>query len=142
MGTHRRVVIDSPAGVDAKDGQRVAFAKALNKHLLAKGWSQTELARRAKVFLPKGGTFGRHNISVYCRGVNLPNQVNADAIAKALGVTVSELITEEAGEILGQSPVVKLEMQRNSRARLQLDVDLPTDVALQIAALVNGAKEG
>jgi transcriptional regulator with XRE-family HTH domain len=141
MGTRRRIFIDTNVGAEAKDGQHLAFAKVLNKYLLAKGWSQTELAKRTKMYLPKNSTFGRHNISGYCRGVNLPNQVNADAIAKALGITVSELMPEGVGEVLGQTPSVKLEMQANNRARLKLDMDLPTSVALQIAALVNSAKE-
>ena len=62
---------------------KVEFAKSLRAKLLELGISQSELARRAGL--------GRDSISGYIRGRSLPNPVNIDRLAKALGVNAEEL---------------------------------------------------
>jgi transcriptional regulator with XRE-family HTH domain len=57
--------------------------------LTAKGWTQSELARRADV--------GKDMISTYVRGRHLPDANNAKKLADAFGITVEELFPEIAG---------------------------------------------
>lgn len=82
---------------DARDSGRAdaaakaEFGRRLRGLLAQRGWSQSELARRARI--------GRDNISGYVRGQNLPGPTILNRIAEALGVGVSELVDVPAGKI-------------------------------------------
>lgn len=60
------------------------FGKRLYKLMVAKGWHQSELARRADI--------ARDSISTYVRGVSLPEPDNLDRLAKALDVDPVSLL--------------------------------------------------
>jgi transcriptional regulator with XRE-family HTH domain len=75
------------------------FARRLEERRNAKGWNQSELARRATEHLPiaaegqkLGHKIGRDQISHYSRGVSLPRPETLEAIAKALGCEPSDLL--------------------------------------------------
>ncbi|HWL72127.1 MAG TPA: helix-turn-helix transcriptional regulator [Geminicoccus sp.] len=68
----------------ADDATKAEFGRRLRGLLAQRGWSQSELARRARI--------GRDNISGYVRGQNLPGPTILNRIAEALGVDVSELV--------------------------------------------------
>ena len=135
----KRYYPGSAAGRQASDTKVRAFAKNLSREMLRKGWNQSDLARAAEVHLPKGEEFGRHLISSYVRGASMPNPVNLNAICKALGKEVEDLVPEGDGVVLDTAPDVKIEMLPNCKTRIRLDMELDTDTALQIAAIVNKA---
>ncbi len=60
------------------------FARRVYKLMVARGWNQSELARRAG--LP------RDSISVYVRAKSLPTPQSLRALAKALGVDPADLL--------------------------------------------------
>jgi transcriptional regulator with XRE-family HTH domain len=60
------------------------FAAKLNAALDERGWSQSELARRAGL--------RRDAVSTYCRAAAMPSKVFLDKIAKALGGSAAELL--------------------------------------------------
>lgn len=123
------------------DPQAVAFARRLNQLLLAKGWRQSDLVRAAQDHMPEGMMFGRHLVSSYMRGRHMPNRVNIEAMAKALGVPITDLVPEGAAVVVGHTDrAIQVTMSTNGMARLKLDMELPSDVALQIMALANGAR--
>jgi transcriptional regulator with XRE-family HTH domain len=69
---------------------RVEFGKRLQRVMMAKGLSQSELARLAEMHL--GKHFGRDSVSQYIRGETLPNPQRLGALSKALGVEPEELL--------------------------------------------------
>ena len=76
---------------------KAEFARRLEARRIAKHWNQSELARRASMFLPKTGkkadtTIGRDSISHYSRGKTLPRPEVLDALAKALDCEPSDLL--------------------------------------------------
>lgn len=123
------------------DPQAVAFARRLNQLLLSKGWKQSDLVRAAQVHMPDGQTFGRHLVSSYMRGRHMPNRVNIEAMAQALGVPVTDLVPEGAAVVVGHTDrAIQVTMSSSGMARLKLDMELPSNIALQIMALANGAR--
>ena len=62
---------------------RAEFGKRLGNLIRKKGWSQSELARRAKI--------GRDSISQYVRGRSVPSPIFLEKICKALNTKPDEL---------------------------------------------------
>lgn len=73
------------------DELKLEVARRIKRLRTDKGWRQAELARRAALFIPDGG-FGRSLISKYENAEVLPSVLNATAVARALGVEVSEVL--------------------------------------------------
>lgn len=117
------------------DPRAALYARKLNEGMLAKGWSQAELARQAEKFLPKGQKMGRHLVSYAARGEHIPSVVNSKALADALGLNVKDLLPDPS---VAGDPPPRLEIVGES-ARLKLDVHLPAMVALEIMRLVKEA---
>lgn len=69
---------------------RMEFGRRLQRAMMNKGYSQSELARYAETHL--GKHFGRDSVSQYIRGETLPNPQRLAALAKALGVDPEELL--------------------------------------------------
>lgn len=131
------------------DTQSVAFARRLNQALLAKGWRQADLVRAVHNLMPsdmdsdaRAKAFGRHLVSSYMRGRHMPSPVNIALMAKALGLTVRDFVPEGAAVVVGHTDrAIQVTMSTGGMARLKLDMELPNDIALQIMALANGARE-
>src|SRR3546814_17176733 len=69
--------------------------------MLAKNWSQADLARRAEL--------GRDSISTYINGKTFPDPLSRKKLADALGVSVDELIPNGMETALDQEfPAVEL----------------------------------
>lgn len=118
-----------------------AFAKRLNRALLAKGWTGAELARNASKFAPKGTEIGRHLISAYTRGANEPTEANLGYIAKALGMKPEELLQPQPGE--SESPQYATATSGlDGKTRLIVDAEVDAETALKILQMVRaGAKQ-
>jgi transcriptional regulator with XRE-family HTH domain len=68
----------------ADDAMKAAFAQRLLAVMRERGWTQSELARRARI--------GRDNVSGYIRGKNLPGPAIMNRLAAALAVGPEQLI--------------------------------------------------
>ena len=77
--------------------KRAAFAARIDRLLRDKGWNQSDLARAASQYLPKGEEFRRDNVHVYINGRSLPRKKHLTALAKALGVPEDDLLPNAEG---------------------------------------------
>lgn len=113
---------------------RTALAKRLVDLLLKKGWSQSDLARRAGV--------GRDVVNKYVNGRALPTPANAKALADALGVEVVALLHGPSAQPpvkvnpKEETPPVAMRSLGDGRAHLQIDMVVPFDLAIQILGLL------
>lgn len=118
--------------------QREAFASRLTALRVAKGWSQSELARRAKLHA-HGRSFGRDNISKYESATTMPLPLFQAALAKALGVSPSELIPESTsiwdvpGEVADELEFKKV---GQDRARVRFNREMPIELAFRIMGML------
>jgi len=78
-----------PAGAPT-EAALAEFGAKLQKLLVDKNWSQSDLARHAAKFMPDK-KFHRDNVSQYVRGLSFPYPVRFNAICRALGVDPQEL---------------------------------------------------
>ncbi len=68
------------------------FKRRLSELLLAEGWSQSDLARRADI--------GRDAVSTYVRGRSLPTPTNLKKMADAFGVAPHDMLPNVVEETL------------------------------------------
>lgn len=118
-----------------------AFAKRLQKAMDAKGWSQSDLARQASLFLersdPEDKTqVTRDNISKYMVGKMLPRGPRLTAIAKALDVSVEDLTSTEGMASVDRAPKLMVMETNDGLLFLRVNQALPRKVAMQILALL------
>jgi len=121
---------------------RAEFAQRLARHLADRGWSQSDLARAASKFLPKGEEFRRDNISVYLGKTALPRQKQLVAIAKALNVAPGDLLPGAGTS--GREVLMPYSMRpvdgMPGRAWLQVDMEVPMSKALAVLSLLDDSK--
>lgn len=113
--------------------------------MVAKGWSQSELARRANALLSppargqkQNNDFRRDLVSHYINGQHLPSAPNLAILAKALGVDPSDLLPRAAFPEAGLSPFAMTTLS-DGRVNLRVNRTLTSETAMKIAALL--AKE-
>lgn len=117
------------------------WGESLRDRINSKELNQSEFALRVAVFT-RDKRMGRDLISNYIRGVSEPTQLKQIAMARALGISVDELMApmsimqpvEEA-----TSTPVEVKSVSSSRARLRIDTELPWAIAVQILSLINSA---
>ena len=115
------------------------FGRKVQTAMLDRGWNQSELARRSGI--------GRDSISGYVRGQNLPNSKHLDKLSKALSIDPSSLLNEHAyqARFPSGSPEPKLKIEQSpedpDKVNLQINQQVPADVALQIMALIRQGKK-
>ncbi len=141
-------VLAAKAGHKLGDEKKLkeAFAKRLQAFMAARGWNQSEMARRANLHLPtpeKGQTrnreIGRDLISHYVRGKILPNPVYLEALATALAKTPAELLglpdsPEEAAR-LDNTPLEMKAVDKN-RVFLRINRTVSNGTATKIMQLL------
>jgi transcriptional regulator with XRE-family HTH domain len=128
--------------------QSAGFGTRLMYHRQRLGLTQAELARRALGFLTSGRSLDRASISRYEAGANLPRREVLDALAKALGVKVDDLLPYHltatgARHMRAEIDVqMMLEVKDNpATARLSLNrVHLPYDAVMEIMKIVKENK--
>lgn len=123
--------------------RRLEFARRLTTLRVKKGWSQSELARRAAIHVPDK-TFGRDNISKYEKGTSTPLPLFLMALSKALNVNPGELMPERAGTLDAPMEVTEtLEFKQVGRGRawIRLNQEVPEDVAYAILGLLQNRKD-
>lgn len=112
------------------------FSFKLGRYLNQKGWNQSDLAREAARFLPKGEEFRRDNVHVYLKKGVVPRPKQLNAIAAALGVKPEDLLP---GVRHAASPA-PYSMQavpgEPGYAYLQVDAKIPASVAASVIKLL------
>lgn len=118
------------------------FGRRLYNFMLRKGWTQSELARRADI--------KRDSVSTYVRGISLPGPVNLRRLATALGVSESELLPNHIEAAIDED-VPSLELKISSAdsrvAWLRVNRLVSTSVAVKVVEILNAdelpeAREG
>lgn len=111
---------------------KAEFGRRLYDMILARGWRQSELARRANV--------QRDGISSYINGKTYPSDQNLVKIARALGVKPNDLMPDFGmSGPAGVSSDFTVEALPGDPAmvRIRLDRVLPVGIATEIVVLVN-----
>jgi transcriptional regulator with XRE-family HTH domain len=128
----------SGGGVEP-DNIKMEFARRLQRAMVAKGWSQSELARRANVLLPtpargqkQNNDFRRDLVSHYINGRHLPSAPNLAILAKALGIEPGDLLPKSAFPEAGGSPFAMTTLS-NGRVNLQINRTMSSETAMKIA---------
>jgi transcriptional regulator with XRE-family HTH domain len=107
---------------------RQEFAKRIYTLRLAKGWSQSELARQAGL--------NRDAVSNYARGNNMPDPANLKKLAKALGVEASDLLPNYDEQALDMEANPALEIKTSqedpSRSWVRLNREVSTGTVVKI----------
>ena len=84
-----------------KATKRQEFGRRLQQKILSKGWRQSDLARATGI--------GKDSISHYIRGRSFPGPKALDGIAKALGVSVTDLMPDApAAAVVAELPALEL----------------------------------
>lgn len=132
---------DQPVQVELRNQE---FARRLYKILVEKGWSQSDLARRAfgTKTDERGYTVakGRDRISVYLRGQGYPEPKTLAKIAKVLRVSVEDLAPDiHSGTISRERPEVMIHQAAGHSDRVHLVVNkiVPNAVATRVMDLIN-----
>lgn len=125
------------------DAVKAEFGKRLNKALLDKGMTQSDLAREASKFRPGGKSFGRYSISTYIRGKSLPRPDQMNAIAKALGVDRDALLpTESVPNVDEFDPPFDLRAMEDGRVWLRINQPTDFKTAMKIMESLNLPSDG
>jgi transcriptional regulator with XRE-family HTH domain len=115
---------------------KAQFGQRVYRLMLRRGWTQSELSRRADL--------GRDLISAYVRGIKMPTPQNADKLATALGVTVAELLPnhlESAIEEDAPAFEMKASVHAPDKAWLRVNQLVSIDTALKVGALLRAERD-
>lgn len=110
------------------------FARRLARHMEDRGWNQSDMARAASKYLPKGQEFRRDNIHVYLTKGVIPRPKQLVAIAKALGVDPADL-----QDGIGHAERLPYSMKPSDepgKAWLHVDMKVPVHVALSVLGML------
>jgi transcriptional regulator with XRE-family HTH domain len=109
---------------------REEFARRLRKLILDRGWRQSDLARASG--LP------RNAISIYVRGVSLPEDDNLNALASAFGLKPADLIPHFSESIVRDSSELEFSVVPGDpkSARLRINRTVSTSLAIKIMGLI------
>ena len=118
------------------------FAQRLYAVLVDKGWKQSQLARACfgTVKTPAGHTVakGRDRISAYINGKSLPDPVNLQKMATALGVDVAELAPDlHYATATREEPEFYIhKIPGEDKAHIKLERSVPLQLAYEIYGLL------
>lgn len=141
--THNLTEADS--ALLPRDLALAEFSRNLYNALAKSGWSQSELARNANLFLPEGHkTLGRDSISLYINGKTLPRPTILKALAEALKMRPDELMPQKVAPsvLTASNPPLDVKDAGNDTAWLRINQRVPWATALEIMQILKGAKSG
>lgn len=107
--------------------RKLAFAARLRKLMIAKDWTQSDLARHAGI--------NRDPVSTYLSGRSFPTDDKARKIARALGVTVKDLFPDQLDDDVVGS-VEEFEMRQDPRNSKKYILRINRSVSLGVAAKI------
>lgn len=113
-----------------KSQARQEFARRLYQLMLDKGWRQSDLVRASG--LP------RNAISIYVRGVSLPEDENLKALAGAFGLKPADLVPHFTETIVRESSEMEIAAVPGDpkRARLRINRIVSMSLALKVMSLI------
>lgn len=106
---HTHFTLDSlpSGGLAPKHLHKQEFGRRLYRLMIAKGWNQSELARRADI--------PRDSVSTYVRGKTAPTPQSVEKLARALGVEPAVLYPNVAESGLeNEEPAVDMRVSSSS----------------------------
>ncbi len=125
-----------------RDAVRREFGKRLQQSMTAKGWNQSELARRAAAHMPDG-KLGRDNVSSYVRGLSLPGPIILEALCRALGCVPTDLLPSRGVPSTSVSmPPLDVKDTGEGKAWLRVNQAVEWDAAIKIMAILRGQEGG
>lgn len=147
--TKRRlnVLSDAPTGAlppeAPKDAHLLAFARRLQKAMLQKGYSQSDLAREATKHMPEGHEVRRDAVSKYISAKFFPDLVKRQALAKALGVDPDELIppTNAIPSTGNMASLTNIRDMGDGTVWLRINEQVPWPTALKVLDMLKGEDE-
>lgn len=117
------------------------FARNLDKHLKAKGWSASDLAAaiwgRKKDARGYDVAIGRDRISVYLAGKSYPDNKNLNLIAMALEVNAEDLAPDITAATVEAETTDAAMTQVGDKTLVQVRKLLTFDQAVRIMAIIN-----
>jgi transcriptional regulator with XRE-family HTH domain len=123
--------------------QQQEFARRLFQALQKKGWTQSDLARRAFGSTKDSSGYsvakGRDRISVYIRGKQLPEPKQLQRIASVLGLTPEELAPELFQSAIDrENPEISVHAAAGHPDKMHLVINkvVPAAIASRILALL------
>lgn len=108
------------------------FGRRLYKLMMAKGWSQSELARRAGI--------ARDSVSTYVRAVSMPEPLNLERMARALGVSATDLLPNHIEAAIDEDvPSLELRVStaNNKLSWLRVNRLVTVDTAMKVISLLD-----
>lgn len=129
--TRTHIVNDAQSPLTPKHLTKQQFGQRLYNLMLGKGWTQSELARRAG--LP------RDAVSVYVRGKSFPTPLNLRALVEALGVSEIELLPNHTESAINEdepSFEFKVSPSSPSTAWLRVNRLVTLATAIKIAEIL------
>jgi transcriptional regulator with XRE-family HTH domain len=122
---------DSPAEIG-----KLEFGRRLSKHIIDRGWNQSDLARAAGL--------GRDAISTYVRGRSFPEPRSLKALADALRVEPTALLPNEIALALKSDTAPMLEIKQAAGhpdyVYLRINRMVSLDQAAQIFSILKDIK--
>ena len=107
------------------------FGRRLYNLMHSKGWTQSELARKAGL--------SRDAISTYVRGLHYPDPANAEKLAKVFGMSAEELLPNQAERSIDRDPALielKVSSFNPAVAWLRVNRMVSTNTALKIMTIL------
>lgn len=133
-----------PVATKEEIALRREIGRRIHTMILAKGWNQSTLAREATKHF-SGGEITRSNISNWVCGLVLPGPGRAQALAKALGVSIEEIRPSGTIEGLRRIPgpkgprrqaqpqeTININDAGNGKARVYIDRIVSWSVAMRV----------
>lgn len=118
------------------------WGKSLQDRINEREINQSELAARAAQFTRKK-SMGRDLISNYIRGMSEPTPLYQIAMARALNVTVEELmapLNARSSVLSDRKDPIEMHSAGSDRARLKIDIELPMAAAVEILRIIDSVK--
>lgn len=138
------------AGATAVERHELAtFSETLHRELLARGWSQSDLAKKIwneERTDSRGYTsvVGRDRVSSWVRGRVLPDPKSLKRIADALDMSAEDLAPNlTAAAVSKQEPTLGITAVagRHDQVLLQVRMLVPLKVAVDVAGILQRAEE-
>lgn len=123
-----------------QDQRKLEFGRRLQQLCLQRGWTQSELARRAKG--EHGEPMGRDAISTYIRGRSWPEPVNLQRLARAFDISVEDLLGGVAPAGSEAPPILEIRQAAGNPDQVWIRINrmVTAEQAAQIFNIIREAK--
>lgn len=114
---------------------KMEFARALQRAIAERGWTQSELAKQAAKYTADK-KFGVYSVSLYARGKALPRPDFLLALSKALGIPPEELLPTRGAPISEEQAPLDVRELGNGEVQLRINQKTTWAVALEVMKLL------